>query len=238
MQGVQDTSAMAWSPRDTTLLAWCVAGSVAAHVLMLTVLPGLRKAVEPPTPLTVELLKPPEVEPPKPLPVEKKPPPPEPKVRPEPQKPAPREERPVETPRQLLTAPPDAPASPAAPVVQVPPEQKPAPPPPPPEAPRAAPAPPAPVTPPRSDAAHLSNPPPVYPMAAQRRGDRGTVLLRLIVTAEGLAKNVEVEKSSGHRALDDAAVTAVRGWRFVPARQGGQAIEWPYTQSIVFKPAE
>lgn len=237
MQGVQDTSAMAWSPRDTTLLAWCIAGSVAAHVLMLTVLPGLQKAAEPPKPLTVELVKPPEVEPPKPLPAEKKPLP-EPKAKPEPQKPVPREERLAEAPRQILTAPLDAPASPAAPVVQVTPEQKPVPPPPPPEAPRATPAPSAPVTPPRSDAAHLSNPPPVYPMASQRRGDRGTVLLRLIVTADGLAKNVEVDKSSGHRALDDSAVAAVRSWRFVPARQGGQAIDWPYTQSIVFKPPE
>ena len=227
------------SPRDTTLLAWCVVGSIAAHVLLLTVLPGLQKTVEPPAPLVVELVKPPDVELPKPLPVEKKPPPPEPvKAKPEPQKPAPREDRPVKTPRPILTAPPDVPAAaPVIPVAPPVPEQKPAPqqqaevkP--------SPPAPPAPVTPPRSDAAHLSNPPPVYPMAAQRRGDRGTVLLRLIVTADGLAKNVEVEKSSGYRALDDSAVTAVRNWRFVPARQGGQAIDWPYTQSIVFKPPE
>ncbi len=231
---MQTASPLAWTPRDTTLLAWCVAGSIAAHVFLLTVLPGLQKSVEPPAPLTVELLKPPEIELPKPLPVEKKPSPEPAKAKAEPQKPAPREERPVDTPRQILTAPPDAPASPTAPVVPVVPPA----PPPPPDAPRAAPAPPAPVIPPRSDAAHLSNPPPVYPMAAQRRGDRGIVLLRLIVTADGQAKNVEVDKSSGHRALDEAALTAVRGWRFVPARQGGQAIEWPYTQSIVFKPAE
>jgi hypothetical protein len=94
------------SPRDTTLLAWCVVGSIAAHVLLLTVLPGLQKTVEPPAPLVVELVKPPDVELPKPLPVEKKPPPPEPvKAKPEPQKPAPREDRPVETPRPILTAP-------------------------------------------------------------------------------------------------------------------------------------
>jgi protein TonB len=99
-----------------------------------------------------------------------------------------------------------------------------------------APPAPAPVTPPRSEAAHLNNPPPNYPLAAQRRGDHGTVQLRLIVTAEGLAKNVVVEQSSGHRALDEAAVAAVRNWRFVPARQGGLAIDWPYTQSIHFKP--
>ena len=69
------------SPRDTTLLAWCVVGSIAAHVLLLTVLPGLQKTVEPPAPLVVELVKPPDVELPKPLPVEKKPPPPEPVMR-------------------------------------------------------------------------------------------------------------------------------------------------------------
>ncbi len=216
---------------DTTLLAWCVAASIAAHVLMLTVLPDWHKAKEaPPIPLQVELLKPPEIEPPKPLPLA---PPPPPKVKPAPQ---PRDVKPIEPPRTapILTASPEVPHSPAAPVV---PEPKPAPSPEPPRAvaPVAAPAPPAPVTPPRSDAAYLNNPRPAYPLAARRRGDQGTVLLRVLVTSDGLAASVTLEKTSGHSSLDDAALTAVKTWRFVPARQGGQAVEAPYVVPIVFK---
>jgi len=220
--------------RDSMLLAWCVAASIAAHVLLLTVLPDWRKAKEtPPIPLQVELLKPPEIQPPKPLPLE---PPPPPKIKPASQQ---REAKPIEPPRTapILIASPEAPPSPAAPVV---PEQKPAPPPEPPraQAPVAAPAPPAPatpLTPPRSDAAYLNNPRPAYPLAARRRGDQGTVLLRVLVTSDGLAASVTLEKTSGHSSLDDAALTAVKTWRFVPARQGGQAVEAPYVVPIVFK---
>ena len=91
------------------------------------------------------------------------------------------------------------------------------------------------VTPPRSDAAYLNNPRPAYPLAARRRGDQGTVLVRVLVTAEGLAVSVGLEKSSGHPALDEAALAAVKTWRFIPARQGAQAIESPYVVPIVFK---
>jgi protein TonB len=232
------------APRTIRLLAWCIAGSVFTHVLMLTVLPGWTVATEtPPQPLTVELREPPpppEIVPPKPLPMETRPVPREqPKpvpVKPEPVKATPRDDRPVEQPRTapILTAPPDAPVTAATPVV---PEQRPAPPPP--EPPRPPPAPvaaaPAPVTPPRSDASYLNNPKPAYPQAARRRGDEGTVLVRVQVTAEGLASRVGLEKSSGHPSLDESALAAVRTWRFEPARQGGKAIEAPYTVPVVFK---
>ena len=121
--------------RPTRLLAWCVVGSLLAHLLTLTVLPGWKTAMEtPPVPLTVELREPPppEIVPPKPLPVQARPAPREqPKPAPakaEPVKATPREERPVEAPRPapLLTAPAEAPVTAATPVV---PEQKPAPPP-------------------------------------------------------------------------------------------------------------
>ena len=219
------TSTLAWSPRDTTLLAWCVAGSIAAHGLLLTVLPGMHKEKEPPTPLTVELLKPPEIEPPKLLPVEKKPPPPEPAKRAEPQKPAPREERPTETPRQILTAPPDAPSAPAASVVPVVAEQKPAPSPETPRVPQPPPAPPVAVTQPVFNAAYLNNPKPDYPPMAFRRGETGTVYVLVLVTKEGRAGRVSVHKSSGSSALDTAATRAISGWRFEPGRKGTDPVE-------------
>lgn len=227
---------------DHRPLTWWVVASVAAHGLLMQLLPGWQPAKEkPPEPLQVELRRPPpEITPPKLLPLEP-PPPLRERVKPTPLKPQPappREERPIEAPRApILTAPPEAPVTPATPVVPVvpvAPEPKPAPPPPP-EPPRAQPAPPPPVTPPRSDAAYLNNPRPAYPLAARRRGDQGTVYVRVLVTADGLAGNVALEKSSGHPSLDEAALSAVKSWRFVPARQGGQAVESPYVVPVVFK---
>ena len=224
------------APHHPTRLTLCVTGSVAAHLLILTTLPGWIASREaPPRPLTVELLQrePPEIVPPQPLPMDARPP--------RAERPPPELARPVvkqaQEPREaILTAPPDAPPLPTAPAVAVVPEQRP------PqqstEALRQPPTPaaaPAPMTPPRFDAAYLNNPRPAYPLAARRRGDQGTVLIRVLVTVEGFAASVGLEKTSGFPSLDEAALTAVKYWRFVPARQGTQAIESPYVVPIVFK---
>jgi periplasmic protein TonB len=227
-----ERSALQSSTHDTTLLCWCVAGSMAAHALLLTLLPGWRAVKEtPPIPLTVELkTPPPEIVPPKALPVET-PPPVKERVKPTPVKPdpvkvAPRDERPVEQPRApILTAPPEAPVTVATPVV---PEQKPASPPEPPRpppAPVAAPAPPVTVTPPSYGAAYLRNPLPEYPLAAKRRRESGTVTLRVVVTPEGKPANITLDKSSGSTSLDAAARKAVESWTFVPAREGNQPVQ-------------
>ncbi|MBI3222771.1 MAG: energy transducer TonB [Nitrosomonadales bacterium] len=73
-------------------------------------------------------------------------------------------------------------------------------------------------------AAYLHNPLPAYPMVARRMGWQGRVVLNVEVLASGLPGQVRVQQGSGHEALDDAALQAVRGWRFVPARQGGQVV--------------
>jgi protein TonB len=73
---------------------------------------------------------------------------------------------------------------------------------------------------PHFDAAYLQNPPPVYPPLARRLGEQGRALLRVYVTADGIADTVELRSTSGSDRLDRAALEAVRRWRFVPARQG------------------
>jgi protein TonB len=69
-------------------------------------------------------------------------------------------------------------------------------------------------------AAYLDNPPPEYPRMSQRRGEEGTVLLWVAVAADGRPVDWRVERSSGHERLDRAALDAVAGWRFEPARRG------------------
>jgi protein TonB len=97
------------------------------------------------------------------------------------------------------------------------------------ETPVAPPAPPvaapAPVTPPRFDADYLHNPSPAYPRASRLAGQQGQVMLKVLVNDQGLAVSVHVQRSSGFARLDDAALDAVRKWRFVPARRGSAAIE-------------
>lgn len=108
------------------------------------------------------------------------------------------------------------------------------------DAPPAPPAPAAPPAPPSIEPAHeganyLKNPRPAYPALALRRGWEGQVLLRVHVSPQGRAADIAVQKSSGRDALDQAAVEAVRGWAFVPAKQGGSPVAGWVTVPIVFR---
>ncbi|ADL55758.1 energy transducer TonB [Gallionella capsiferriformans] len=81
---------------------------------------------------------------------------------------------------------------------------------------------------------YLKNPRPNYPAVAQRMGWQGRVLLRVEVLSEGACGEVSVLRSSGHDILDHAAMNAVRSWRFVPARHGGQAVTQWFSVPVVF----
>lgn len=82
----------------------------------------------------------------------------------------------------------------------------------------------APVVPPNFVAAYLDNPKPEYPRISRRLKESGNVLLRVRVSTEGRPETIELHKSSGFERLDQAAQDAVRRWRFVPAKQGDQAL--------------
>lgn len=77
---------------------------------------------------------------------------------------------------------------------------------------------------PRFDAAYLDNPAPPYPPMSRRMGEQGKVQLRVLVNADGTAAQVELKASSGSARLDQSALDTVKRWRFVPAKQGTQAI--------------
>jgi protein TonB len=72
-------------------------------------------------------------------------------------------------------------------------------------------------------AKYLNNPTRPYPRASRQQQEQGRVMVRVWVSAEGLPQKVELAQSSGYERLDDAAQTAVAGWRFVPGRRNGQA---------------
>ncbi len=69
-----------------------------------------------------------------------------------------------------------------------------------------------------------------YPDAARRDGLEGTVWLRFRIAPDGSVEHVEVDRSSGHTLLDDAAVSAVR--RASPYPPYGGPIRYPFTYRL------
>jgi protein TonB len=83
---------------------------------------------------------------------------------------------------------------------------------------------------PTVDASFRGNRIPDYPQMSRRLGEQGTVVLRVMISPDGRAGEIQLSKSSGHARLDRAAIEAVREWRFVPALKGGRPVaawyEW------------
>ena len=62
---------------------------------------------------------------------------------------------------------------------------------------------------------------PAYPARAARNGDSGTVVLALLIGTDGRVANARVQKSSGSRDLDKAALNALSMCQFKPATNNG-----------------
>lgn len=77
---------------------------------------------------------------------------------------------------------------------------------------------------PNFNAAYLHNPAPRYPAVSRRLGEEGRVLLRVEVTEQGSPASVSLHASCGSSRLDQAALEAVRQWRFVPAKRDGRNV--------------
>ena len=156
---------------------------------------------EPPPPVEVPLTDlaagldppPPDLPPPA-FPIEAKPPPPP----PEPPKPTP--PKPVQKRPQAPAAPVEAAPQQAAPAVAA-----------------------APKTVEASQLGFLIPPNPVYPGRARRAGEQGIVMVRVLVDIAGRPAQVSLQTSSGHDALDQSALSAVRAAQFRPYAERGVA---------------
>ena len=65
---------------------------------------------------------------------------------------------------------------------------------------------------------------PLYTTDALRREVEGDVVLEVVVLASGAVGQIRVVHGLGH-GLDEAALTAMRQWRFHPARRQGVAVD-------------
>lgn len=66
-------------------------------------------------------------------------------------------------------------------------------------------------------------PKPPYPSRSRDRGEEGTVILVVLVSADGRVEECRVDRSSGHPLLDGSALATVRDkWRFKPGTVGGE----------------
>lgn len=92
-----------------------------------------------------------------------------------------------------------------------------------PSAPAAPPAPPAPpvVQMPSSDADYLQNPRPSYPAMSKRLNEQGRTVISVLIGTDGLPQQPQIARSSGYDRLDQAALTTVMRWRFVPGKRDG-----------------
>lgn len=84
----------------------------------------------------------------------------------------------------------------------------------------------------------VSTPPPAYPRASIRRGERGDVIVLVKVDASGGVTDVDLVSSSQHRRLDRAALAAARRWRFEPAVRDGQPVPAELRIPFSFVPEE
>jgi len=66
--------------------------------------------------------------------------------------------------------------------------------------------------------------PAVYPPRSIELGQQGEVMVRVRLEPDGSAAEIMVWRSSSFPLLDRAALTAVRGWHFLPALRDGRPV--------------
>ena len=81
----------------------------------------------------------------------------------------------------------------------------------------------------------LSTPDPKYPSIAKRSNKEGVVVVEFTIGVDGRASDITVasEEPKGF-GFGDAAIEAVKRWRFTPAKKGGESVPMRVRQTIRF----
>ena len=75
---------------------------------------------------------------------------------------------------------------------------------------------------------------PPYPELARRSKIQGVVILEAVITKEGNVEEVKVLRSL-HPMMDQAAVNAVKQWKYKPAMLNGRPVKVYFTVTVNFK---
>jgi periplasmic protein TonB len=80
----------------------------------------------------------------------------------------------------------------------------------------------------------IYDPEPEYSDEARKMKHEGTVVLSIIVDAEGRARNIHVARSLG-MGLDEKAIEAVKKWKFEPGKEDGQPVAVQVNVEVNFR---
>ena len=83
--------------------------------------------------------------------------------------------------------------------------------------------------------AAYANAKPRYPDLARKRGQQGLVRVLAQVDEQGVPADVRVAQSSGYSLLDEAALHAVRKWRFTPGMLNGLPVRGSAVVPVEFR---
>lgn len=75
---------------------------------------------------------------------------------------------------------------------------------------------------------------PAYPAEMKAQGLEAAVVLEVKISAEGVPESINVQSSDVNKAFSDAAIDAVKEWRYKPVLLNGQAVEVVTTVTINF----
>jgi len=75
-----------------------------------------------------------------------------------------------------------------------------------------------------------------YPQEARNKGWQGKVYVRFIIEKDGKITNVEIEKSSEHLILDNAALTHIQSMpNWIPGRKEGKTVRVQFAVPFMYK---
>jgi len=72
-----------------------------------------------------------------------------------------------------------------------------------------------------------------YPEEARRARIEGVVILEAVINIDGTVGEIEIIRSA-HKSLDEAAIKAVKQYRFIPGKINGKPVRTFFTVSITF----
>ncbi|WP_363319327.1 energy transducer TonB [Pseudomonas chlororaphis] len=75
---------------------------------------------------------------------------------------------------------------------------------------------------------------PVYPRDARQAKIEGYVVLELAIRPDGTVASAKVLESKPRKLFDEAAISAVKRWKFQPRMVNGAAVEQRAKQTVRF----